>query len=238
MGDNCRRIFGSRCIVALTLYFHPLASFCHKVLIALYENATPFERHIVDLGNDASRSEYYALWPVGKMPLLRDSGRDCTIPETTIILEYLDRHYPGPRPLLPADETARLDARLWDRFYDLYVHQQMQKVVLDRLWRDEEKDPRGVAQARATLQTAYGMIERRMAGRSWTMGEDFGIADCAAFPGMFFADMVEPFSAKYPNMAAYFERLLARPSIQRVLAEARPYFTNFPYYEAMPARFR
>jgi glutathione S-transferase len=224
--------------MSLTLYFHPLASFCHKVLIALYENETPFERHFVDLGNDTSRSAFYALWPVGKMPLLHDASRERYVPETTIIIEYLEQHYPGQRPLLPADAAARLDARLWDRFYDLYVHASMQKIVLDRLRPAGEKDPRGVAEARATLQTAYEMIERQMADRTWASGGAFGLADCAAFPALFYADIVEPFSPTRPHASAYFERLLARASVQRVLAEARPFFPMFPFCEAMPERFR
>jgi glutathione S-transferase len=224
--------------VSLTLHFHPLASFCHKVLIVLYENETPFERQIVDLGNEDSRSQFYSIWPVGKMPVLRDASRDRVIPETTIIIEYLEQHYPGPRPLLPADPATRLEARLWDRFYDLYVHAQMQKIVLDRLRPADERDARGVAEARATLQIAYSMIERQMADRTWAIGAEFGLADCAAFPPLFFVDMIEPFSATHPHTAAYFERLLARPSISRVLAEAKPWFPNFPFYAAMPARFR
>ena len=224
--------------MALTLYFHPLASFCHKVLIALYENETPFERHIVDLGNDTSRSQYYALWPVGKMPLLHDASRNRFVPETTIIIEYLERHYPGPRTLLPTDAAAQLDVRLWDRFYDHYVHASMQKIVLDRLRANDEKDPRGVAEARAMLQTAYGMIERQMADKTWATGASFGLADCAAFPALFFAGIIEPFAPAHPHASAYFERLLARASVQRVLAEARPCFPMFPFYEAMPPRFR
>src|SRR5687767_13311532 len=112
----------------LTLYYHPLASFCHKVLIALYENGTPFEPRFVDLADEESSSEMRAFWPVGKIPVLRDDDRDRTIPETSIIIEYLSRHYPGPVPLLPADPELALEVRLWDRFFDLYVSVPVQKI--------------------------------------------------------------------------------------------------------------
>jgi glutathione S-transferase len=223
--------------MALELYFHPLASFCHKVLIALYENETPFTPHLLDLGNPDEKAAFLDIWPVGKMPILRDEARDETVPETSIIIEYLDRHYPGPVPLLPADEALRLDARLWDRFFDLYVQGPMQAIVGDRIRPEGERDPRGVANAEATLATAYGMIERRMAGRSWAVGEAFSIADCAAAPALFYAGIVAPFPPAHRNLAAYFERLLERPSFARVLKEARPYFAMFPYREKMPARF-
>ena len=220
--------------MALTLYFHPLASFCHKVLIALYENDTPFTGHTVDLMDEAARARFFALWPAGKMPVLRDEIRDRTVPETSIIIEYLDQHYPGRRPLLPIAEDARLDARLWDRFFDLYIHVPMQKIVIDRLRGEGEHDPRGVADAKAGLVTAYGMIERHIAARTWAIGEDFSIADCAAAPALFYAGIMVPFSQTHPNVAAYFERLLARPSFKRTIAEARPYFHMFPFKDDMP----
>jgi glutathione S-transferase len=223
--------------MSLTLYYHPLASFCHKVLIALYENQTPFTAEIVDLGNAEASARFLDLWPVGKIPVLRDDRLDRTLPETTIIIEHLDRHYPGARPLLPRDQTERLDARLWDRFFDLYVQVPMQKVVTDRLRSDGDHDPHGVADARDSLATAYGMLERQMADRTWAAGETFGLADCAAAPALFYAGIVVPFSDTHPHVAAYFERLMERPSFQRVLAEARPWFKYFPYIEAIPARF-
>ncbi|WP_316977990.1 glutathione S-transferase family protein [Shumkonia mesophila] len=223
--------------MSLTLHYHPLASFCHKVLIALYEAQTPFTAHVVDLMDGGARAHFLDLWPVGKIPVLRDEARDATVPETTIIIEYLDRHYPGPRPLLPADEDARLETRLWDRFFDAYVHAPMQAVVGDRLRPEEARDPTGIAAARATLATAYGMIEKRMAERTWAVGEDFSLADCAAAPALFYAGIVAPFPAGHALLAAYFERLLARPSFARVLTEARPYFAMFPFKDDMPARF-
>ena len=221
----------------LVLYFHPLASFCHKVLMALYENETPFIGHIVDLADSDSRASFIDVWPLGKFPVLRDESAGRTIPETSIIIEYLDQHYPGAHPLLPADEPERLDARLWDRFFDLYVQVPMQKIVADRLRPDNEYDPRGVADASATLMTAYDIIDRHMANRTWATGVAFSIADCAAAPALFYAGIVVPFSDTHPNVVAYFERLLERPSFKRVLAEAGPYFQFFPFKDAMPARF-
>ena len=119
--------------MCLTLYMHPLASFCQKVLIALYENDTPFEPRIVDLADETSRAEFLKLWPIGKIPVLRDEARDRTIPESSIIIEYLAQHYPGKMQLVPADPDLARQTRLRDRFYDLYVQEPMQKIVTDRL---------------------------------------------------------------------------------------------------------
>lgn len=223
--------------MALTLYNHPLASFCHKVLIALYENDVPFQAETVDFGDPGSAAALLEKWPVGKIPVLRDDARDRTVPETGIIIEYLQQHYPGPVPMLPAHADKRLDARLWERIFDLYVSVPMQEIVTDRIRPEGSNDPFGVADARRTLDTAYAMIETQLADKTWAMGEDFTIADCAAAPGLFFASIAHPFASGQHNLAAYFERLVARPSIKRTLAGARPYFQFFPYREVMPERF-
>ena len=213
--------------MSLTLHFHPLASYCQKALIALYENDTPFTPKLVDLANETERAALLKLWPVGKFPVLRDETRDQTIPESSIIIEYLDRHYPGRVRLIPDDADRAWQTRLRDRFYDLYVHEPMQRIVLDRLRPPGTKDPQGVEDARARLRTSYGMIDREMAATTWAMGEAFSLADCAAAPALFYANEVIPFGP-HRNVAAYFDRLKARPSYARVLQEAEPYFAMFP----------
>jgi glutathione S-transferase len=223
--------------MALTLYLHPLALFCHKVLIALYENEIDFRAETVDLGDPGSAAIVLEKWPVGKIPVLLDDNRDRTIPETSIIIEYLQQHYPGPAPLLPEDWNASLEARSWDRFFDLYVSAPVQKIVTDRIRAEDAKDPLGVSDARRTLDTAYAMIESQVASAPWAIGDQFTIADCAAAPSLFFASIVHPFGESHTSLSRYFERLLERPSVRRTLAEARPYFSMFPYRDAMPERF-
>ena len=223
--------------MALILYLHPLASFCHKVLIALYENDTPFEPQAVDLASAESSAELLARWPVGKIPVLHDRARARTVPETSVIIEYLDQHYRGKVPLLPEDPELALQARLWDRFFDLYVQGPMQKIVGDRLRPAGRDDPHGVAEAEAALDLAYAMLDQHMQTRPWAIGDRFSIADCAASPALFYAHIVRPFQPAQQALAAYFERLYARPAFRRVLREARPYFGNFPLRERMPARF-
>jgi glutathione S-transferase len=223
--------------MALTLYYHPLASFCHKVLIALYENETPFNAQLVDLASEESRAEMLGYWPVGKIPVLRDDARKQTVPETSIILEYLSQHYPGRLALLPTDPEHALEARLWDRFFDLYVNTPMSKIVVDKLRPPGQNDAFGVDDARQTLSRAYALAERQLEGRQWATGDAFTLADCAAAPALFYADIVQPFTAGHPHLGAYFERLLQRPSVARTLDVARPYFHMFPLRDQIPQRF-
>ena len=212
----------------LKLYYHPLSSYCHKVLIALYENGTPFETQLVNLGDAKERADFVKLWPIGKFPVIRDEGRGQTIPESSPIIEYLARHYPGPVPLVPPDAELAWQVRSRDRFLDLYVHMEMQKVVGDRLRPADSKDPFGVKQARDRIATCYDMLEHDLASKTWMAGDTFTMADCSAAPALFYANKVQPFEATHPNLKAYFGRLLERPSYQRTLEEAKPYFHMFP----------
>ena len=214
--------------MSLTLHFHPLASFCWKALIALYENDIPFTPNLVNLGNPDERAALVKLWGIGKFPVLRDDARNETVPESSIIIEYLDRHYRGPTRFIPDDAAAALQTRLRERFYDLYVHLPMQKIMGDRLRADGKKDSFGVEEARAQLRTSYAMIEQQMAAGPFAMGDDFSLADCAAAPALFYGSMVVPFGEAEKNLSAYFERLKARPSFARVIKEAEPYFSMVP----------
>jgi glutathione S-transferase len=214
--------------MSLKLYLHPLSSYCQKALIAFYENDTPFAPIIVDLANEASSAELKKLWPIGKFPVLRDESRDRTIPESSIIIEYLEQYYPGRTRFLPSDGDLAWRTRLRDRFFDQYVHEPMGKIVTDRLRPKGKNDAHGVEIAKAQLRTAYGMIEEAMRTRTWAMGEAFSMADCAAAPALFFAKRVLPFGDIHENLAGYFERLLQRPSFARAAREAQPYLALFP----------
>jgi glutathione S-transferase len=214
--------------MSLILHAHPLSSYCWKALIALYEKGIPFEFRMVDLGNPESRAALAALWPMAKMPVLEDEERGVAVPETSIIVDYLDTHYRGAIGLVPGEADAARDVRLWDRIFDLYLQGPMQRIIADRLRPEEKRDAFGVAEARAALATALNMVDREVTGKTWARGEAFTLADCAAAPALFYADKVMPFAGNWPEALALLERLKARPSFARVLVEAEPWFKYFP----------
>lgn len=218
--------------MALTLYYHPLASFCHKVLIALYEHDVAFEKRLIDLGQEADRAALQAVWPVGKFPVIRDGER--VVAESSCIIEYLDHVHAGAARLVPDDWDAAFAVRVWDRHFDNSVQVPMQQIVLDRL-RGGGGD---LAQERALIATAYGMVERQLEGRQWIAGDSFSMADCAAAPALFYATTLVPFAPDQLRLHAYFERLVARASVRRVLDEAKPYLAMYPFAQAIPERFR
>ena len=211
--------------MTLTLHMHPLSSYCHKVLIALYELDVPFEAAFLNLGDEAERAAFHALWPMGKMPVLEDKAAGLALPESSVIIEWLNDRFGGG--LIPKDREAALEVRLQDRFFDLYVHAPMGVFTWDLLRPEGQRDPYGVQQARDLLLTAYDMIERRMAHRTWAAGDDFSMADCAAAPALFYAEGRVPFGDR-PRLRAYLDRLKARPSYARALKEAEPYFHMVP----------
>lgn len=222
--------------MSLVLHYHPLSSYCWKVLIALYEKGLPFEAREVNLGDPDARAAYAGLWPTSKIPLLQDGER--IVPETSVQIEYLDQNHPGPR-LLPGDAAAQLEVRLWDRLFDGYVMGGLDLAIGHYHLRAEgQRDPLALENAERTLTMAYGMIEARMPAGDWAVGDSFTLADCAAAPSLFYATIVTPIPDGHPKLAAYFERLMARPSVARCIAEARPVFQYFPLVAQMPARFR
>ena len=212
--------------MSLKLYAHPFSSYCQKVLVALYENDTPFEWCMLSQDHPQMLQEWARLWPLQRMPLLVDAGH--TVVESSIIIEHLGLHHPGPVPLLPTDAGAALEVRGMDRFFDNYISTPQQKIVADSLRPEAERDARGVADARTMLDIAYGWLDQAMAGREWAAGENFSLADCAAAPFLFYADWTHRIDPSFANVLAYRQRLLARPSFARAVDEARPYRPLFP----------
>jgi glutathione S-transferase len=210
--------------MSLTLYAHPFSSYCQKVLIALYENGTPFEYRM--LQDPGAMDELIALWPLKRFPILR--GGERTIIEASIIIEYLDIHHPGAVRMIPEGRAAAIEMRMMDRFFDNYIMTPQQKFVFDSLREAKDRDPFGVAEARKMLDTAYGWLDTVMRDRQWAAGDMFSLADCAAAPALFYADWVHEIDPAFANVRAYRQRLLARASFARAVEEARPYRSFFP----------
>lgn len=213
--------------MSLRFHFHPLSSYCHKALIALYENGTPFEPAVLNLMDPEATAEFRKISPFGKMPALEDTARGHVVNEATIIIEYLDEHYRGAVRFIPADADQAWQIRMWDRFFDNYLHDNMQRTVGDALRADGSRDPYTVEDCKKRMLHFYDVLERHMRGREW-IGAHFSLADCAASPSLFYANTIYPLGTRYPNARAYLGRLMTRPSYARALEEAEPFFGFFP----------
>jgi glutathione S-transferase len=208
------------------LYSHPFSSYCQKVLTALYENGTEFDTRMLGPEDPSAYEDLCSMWPVKRFPVLLDGEK--RVFESSIVIEYLGLHYPGPVKLIPEDADAALDVRMMDRFFDNYISTPQQKAVFNAIRPEEHRDPYGVQEARGMLDAAYGWLDERMAGREWAAADAFSLADCAAAPALFYADWTHPIGAQFAHVRAYRSRLLARPSFARAVDEARPYRSFFP----------
>lgn len=218
--------------MALALYGHPFSSYTQKVLVALYENGTPFELRCLAPDAPQHVAAWLERWPLRQFPLLVDGQRQ--VAESSIIIEHLQIAHPGPVRLLPADPAAALAVRFLDRFFDLHVMAAVQLAVEAAIGRLPLRREDGLAVAAERLERAYAWLEGSLAGRTWAAGEDFTLADCAAAPALFYADWTHPIAATYPVLRAYRARLLARASFARAVEEARPFRGLFPL--GAPAR--
>lgn len=218
------------------LYYHPLSSYCWKALIAIKLLGAEVELHAVNPGVATDRDLLASLSPFGKIPVLLDEGR--AVPETSILIEHLQRHHArsGLR-LIPDDPAHALEVRLWDRLMDQYVMTPMQAFTVDRMTPEAQRDAGAVDRARTLLLTSYGVTENQLDGHAWLVGDDFSLADCAAAPALFYANAYVPFGAEHPRLQAYFERLMAHPVIAVVIDDARPWFQYFPGRAGLSRRY-
>ncbi|WP_417319251.1 glutathione S-transferase family protein [Emcibacter sp.] len=209
----------------MKLYYNPLSTYSQKVLIAFYEKGLTFEPVVIDFKNKAVHQAYLKLYPLGKIPLLI-TEQSRSIPESSIIIEYLDMNYMTGATLLPRDMDMARQARLKDRMYDLYLNNPTVELLFEGQKPRDKQDPCKMTKARETLNIMYEKLNEAVSDHSWTNGEEFSIADCAAAPALFYAQRVHPFS-RFPAIKAYFSRLMGRTSLQKVLGEAEPLVKSF-----------
>lgn len=208
----------------LTLYGHPISSYTWKVLTALYENGTSFDFVTVDQNTYA---DFIAKWPMGKFPILLDSDRRTMTTETSVIIEYLDAYYPGVTRFIPRDIDAALEVRRWDRVFD-HLNTTMSKIVVDNIRPEGQRDPYGVEEATRIVRNIYRVIETQLGDRHFSVGDSFTMADCAGAPALWYATRNVPLGGAFPRIAAYLERLAARPSFARAVKESEPLFHMYP----------
>lgn len=218
--------------MALQLFAHPFSSYCMKVLIALYERDIPFTLRQLSPDAPDNGAEFARLWPLERMPLLLDGA--APVQESSVIIEYLDLHHGAAPPLIPRITDDALHVRFLDRVFDNYVMTPMQRIVFDFIRTVETRDAAGVAAARTLLDRAYAWLDSELPRDRWAAGAAFTLADCAGAPALLYADWVHPISGDCANLRDYRRRALARPSVARVVDEARPFRHLFP--PGAPAR--
>ncbi len=205
------------------LYFHPLSTYSQKTIIAFHEKATKFTPEVVQTMDPAALAAYKKIYPLGKIPLLVDADR--TIPESSIIIEYLDQRVPGGPRLIPADADVGRRVRFHDRMFDLYLNNPCATIFFDSLKPEAHRDAAAVAKARETIDTIYAYLDDHLAKNTFAVGDTFSMADCAAAAPLGYLRRLHPFASR-PRVSAYWNRLSERPSVVRVLEDAKPYLAK------------
>jgi glutathione S-transferase len=184
-----------RIIAMLTLYFAPGSS-SFAVHIALHEIGVPFEGKPMSFkGNDLRSPAYLKVNPEGKVPTLVIDGRPLT--EVAAILYYLAKRFPEAE-LLPRDDIeADAQALSWMSFAASTLHPARRRGL------DYAKE-------------VYGVADRRL-GSGWALGR-YSIADIHLFRLYWrLANSLRPEPETFPNLAAHYRRMMARPAVQRTI---------------------
>lgn len=210
----------------IKIYGHPLASFYWKAAIALYERDVPFEFLMVDPAHPENTQAVARHAPTGQFPVLIDGGR--AVIESAAIIEYLDLHHGDAPPLIPADPRQAIEVRQMDSVFDDYVMAPLTRMVLNAIRTEDKRDPLADTQAQDTLDKTYRWLNGWMDGREWAANGQFSLADVAAGPSLFYAHWGYAIPQEHKALRAYRTRLMARPSIARVINEAQLWFQYFP----------
>jgi glutathione S-transferase len=208
----------------MKLYYNPLSTYSQKVLIAFNEKGLAYEPEIVNLMSPDSRAAYEKVNPICKVPFLKASG-DWVVPESTTIIEYLEDKFPETPRLIPAagGDAAR-QVRFMDRVADLYFNDPIVELLFQKFGfraQDEER----AAKSRKYIALSYEHFDKRLSARAWMCGDTFSMADCAAIPALFYAQVVSPFEG-HANVLAYWRRAQQRPSYAKVKAEFEPIWND------------
>jgi GST-like protein len=196
-----------------------------KVSIALEEIGLPYEPHLIDIGkNETWIPEYLSLNPNGKIPAIIDpngpGGKPFGLFESGAILLYLAEK---TGKLLPPDPAKRYEVLEWVFFQMAAVGPMFGQLgYFFKFAGREIEDKRPLERYRAESQRLLGVLETRLAGRQWIMGDDYTIADISLLGwvrnliGFYGArDIVAYDTLKH--VPAWLERGLARPAVQRGL---------------------
>jgi glutathione S-transferase len=180
----------------LTLYDAARCPYCARARIALAEKGLEYEAIEIDL---ADRPRWiYEKNETGRVPVIEEDA--WILPESSVILEYLEERYPEP-PLLPPDPADRALARVW-----IFRHDDFTKPYY-ALRRGEEGAAERFAEQLAKLDAA-------LSRRQWLTGREYGLADIAYVPWVLRArDLLAVSLEEYPAVSAWLGRLEERPAI-------------------------
>lgn len=209
----------------MNFYHHPVSTFSLKAHAALLEKEVEFTPVLVKLGDPQAQDEYRKIYPLGKVPVLEQADGHL-IPESTIIIEYLDDRYQSGTRLIPEDRELARQVRLHDRLFDLYLNEPRVSLMFEHMKPAGQRDEKRIATWTRRIMVTYDLLESAIADAEWVVGDSFSMADLSAAAGLVYAAKMTPFEG-YTGIEAYWSRLVERPSIAKVLEEVWPALDHF-----------
>lgn len=202
----------------------------HKVHIMLEECGLPYAVHPVNIGaGDQFRPEFLAISPNNKIPAIVDSegpdGRAISLFESGAILVYLASK---TGKFLPKSDRKKFEVLQWLMFQMGGVGPMLGQAHHFRLYAPE-KLPYAIDRYTNEAKRLYGVIDTRLAKSEWLGCDEYSIADIATFPWLRSWKNQGVVLDDYPRLKAWFERIEARPAVQRgvqVLADQRRQLTD------------
>lgn len=204
----------------MKLYYNPISTYAQKVQIALYEKDIVFEKELINLMDEEAKAKYLAIYPIGKVPLLvLDDGYK--IPESTIIIEYLEGHFDQGSKLIPDGVDEARKVRFMDRMCDNYINNAGAAYIFKDMPIDASPFVLTEEKAVRFLSSTMNFIDNDLEGKTWLAGDSFTMADCSLIPVLLYLEKAYPFK-DFNNLQAYWERAQERPSYQKVKEETLP----------------
>jgi len=200
--------------------------FVRKVRVALAEKNVPYTLNPqVPFGQPP---EYMKISPLGKIPCLQDG--DYTLPDSSCIIAYLERTNPKPA-LYPEDPKEYGRALFLEEYADSRLVETLAPVFFQRIVRKvffKQESDETIVRNKLDVEApkVFDWLESQIGDREWLVGTRFGIADIAvASPFVNFGHAGESVDRKrWPRLAAYLERVHARPSFKAPIEEERQAF--------------
>ncbi|MFM7144437.1 MAG: glutathione S-transferase family protein [Alphaproteobacteria bacterium] len=191
------------------LHQHPFSTYARRVRIALLEKDVPCELVDVDMAAGEHKTPaYLARNPYGRVPTLEEDG--FVLYESTSILDYLEATHPEPA-LVPADPRGRALVDMHVKLCDIQLARQTGAIIFPKRFLPRERwDEKGMAQAKKEIERHLDVVEKQLSGREWMVGDAYSLVEVCYTPFVQFLPLMEVVPP--PGVAAWTERMLARPS--------------------------
>jgi|SRR5579862_8603343 len=196
----------------LKLHYHPFSTFARRVRIAIQEKSIPAELVEVDMLARAHRAPVYlALNPYGRVPTLEDDG--FILYESTAILEYLEATHPTPR-LIPADVRGRALVSMHMKLCDIQMARQTGTIIFPKRFLPKDRwDEAAMTQGKKEIEKHLAIVDQQLAGHEYLVADRYSLVEVCYTPFVEFLPLME--ITPPPNVAAWVQRMLARPSAQQ-----------------------